>query len=807
MTLPPSSSLSSSSSAVTFADLLRSHRTAAGLTQEELADKAHLSVDAISALERGERRRPRKDTIALLADALELAPDDRATFIAAARRTPNAPSEDIQVNGSVTPVVHPVPTRPINLWQMARPHLVAVALLTLALLTVAGVFVPLVVPTFPRALGWIAGLAVLVLLAVVALAPPLRHTLRTTWRVTRHANNVLVSVLLCLVVVITTLFTIRPTAPLAQAQRAGYDFSYSYHRPTHLGGSITIGTIEQFETLSPNGIGGGITWLNLSPIWQGCLVQLPDQRLGLKGWKADQCTEVPTVDNGGESADERTTTFHIDPRAVWSDGVPITADDFLFGQRLVTDPNLNGGWPSPPMSLTTPDAHTVRIQWEKPNFDYLSTLSSLYPSPLHVYGVGKFAGIFDPATGAYNSRLAQQLSRSPEFMSTIPVDDGPFTVQSFVPDHQLVLVKNPRFFSNFFHTPALDKITVMTVAQDFLPQFAAGLHPLPQMEDDLINRYRQGALDLAAPSEPFILRQLGDIPKGQAQIASAADTIELAFNQRQEAPNAKSNGGVSIFTDRRVRQAFIEAFDRCAAVQALLGNVACDDPNIFTDESDAMAAVAGYDPTFKLPVYNPSDAARLLDSAGYRVVDGVRRDRDGVTPLALDLLVSPGASASLSLAEQMQQDFARYLRVGVTIDDKQIAFWKKASPIQTGVFDLMMDDSENSIDPINRLTNDKGTFDKDAIYKGNNPFGIIDPQMNQRDQLAAQTPSDEQRAVILLNLHRDFSRQYYFEPLYIHASIALKKPTLCNFKLWPDSWSFLWNIADWYVAQGTQGCP
>src|SRR5258706_5384406 len=94
----PSSS-SSSSSSLTFADLLRHHRAAAGLTQEELAEHAHLSVDAISTLERGTRRAPRKDTVALLADALALAPEERAAFALAARRSPAAalaatPAED-----------------------------------------------------------------------------------------------------------------------------------------------------------------------------------------------------------------------------------------------------------------------------------------------------------------------------------------------------------------------------------------------------------------------------------------------------------------------------------------------------------------------------------------------------------------------------------------------------------------------------------------------------------------------------------------------------------------------------------------
>jgi predicted ATPase/class 3 adenylate cyclase len=69
----------------TFGGLLRRHRLAAGLTQGELAERAGLSVRGINDLERGARLTPRKDTVALLADALGLAGTERAAFAAAAR--------------------------------------------------------------------------------------------------------------------------------------------------------------------------------------------------------------------------------------------------------------------------------------------------------------------------------------------------------------------------------------------------------------------------------------------------------------------------------------------------------------------------------------------------------------------------------------------------------------------------------------------------------------------------------------------------------------------------------------------------
>ncbi len=69
----------------TFADLLRHLRTSASLSQEELAERAGLSLRGISDLERGVRRTPHLSTVRLLADALELSPVDRQALFATAR--------------------------------------------------------------------------------------------------------------------------------------------------------------------------------------------------------------------------------------------------------------------------------------------------------------------------------------------------------------------------------------------------------------------------------------------------------------------------------------------------------------------------------------------------------------------------------------------------------------------------------------------------------------------------------------------------------------------------------------------------
>jgi transcriptional regulator with XRE-family HTH domain len=72
---------------LTFGDLLRRHRNSAGLTQEDLAERTGLTPQAISLLERGERRRPHRFTVQKLAEALGLEGGDLASFEAATRRS------------------------------------------------------------------------------------------------------------------------------------------------------------------------------------------------------------------------------------------------------------------------------------------------------------------------------------------------------------------------------------------------------------------------------------------------------------------------------------------------------------------------------------------------------------------------------------------------------------------------------------------------------------------------------------------------------------------------------------------------
>lgn len=86
----------------TFGVRLKRLRVTAGLTQEALAEHAGMSAKAVSDLERDPTRRPRLESVTLLADALRLPPKQHALFLAAAR--PDS-----------TPTTTPIPTaRPLR---------------------------------------------------------------------------------------------------------------------------------------------------------------------------------------------------------------------------------------------------------------------------------------------------------------------------------------------------------------------------------------------------------------------------------------------------------------------------------------------------------------------------------------------------------------------------------------------------------------------------------------------------------------------------------------------------------------------
>src|SRR5215218_2050691 len=91
-----------------FGAQLKTLRDAAGFSQEELATISGLSVHAVSALERGERRRPHVETVRALAAALDLTGATRDALLLSARASAQEAASDELVGSPL-----PVPVTPL----------------------------------------------------------------------------------------------------------------------------------------------------------------------------------------------------------------------------------------------------------------------------------------------------------------------------------------------------------------------------------------------------------------------------------------------------------------------------------------------------------------------------------------------------------------------------------------------------------------------------------------------------------------------------------------------------------------------
>jgi oligopeptide transport system substrate-binding protein len=231
------------------------------------------------------------------------------------------------------------------------------------------------------------------------------------------------------------------------------------------------------------------------------------------------------------SADGLVWTFHLRD-AQWSDGAPVTADDFVYAYRRILKPEtasvyayllylvkngqaVNEGKASPEaLGVTALDVRTLQIVLEHPA-PYLPELtkhSAFFPLPRHV--VEKYGDDW-VQPGRY-------------------VSNGPFKLVSWRLGDYVRVEKNPRFF---------DAAKVCVDRIDY--------YPTP---DSVVaeRRVQQGELDLNTSFQSNRIGRLRQQMPDYLRTHTSLATTYLSFN----------TSGVPAFRDVRVRRALSEAVDR-----------------------------------------------------------------------------------------------------------------------------------------------------------------------------------------------------------------------------------------------------
>ena len=249
---------------------------------------------------------------------------------------------------------------------------------------------------------------------------------------------------------------------------------------------------------------------------------------------------VPGVASSWEtSPDGKTWTFHLRHDVVWSDGVPLTADDFVFALRRLMDPAQaseyasvlyviknaeavnSGKLPGTALGIAAPDPYTLiyTLEHPAPYFLELAKHQTMLPAPRHV--VEKWGDAWSQP-GHY-------------------VSDGPYKLVSWKLGDHVHVVKNPLFFD-------ADKVCVDEVNYYPTTDYVAAE-----------KRVLSGELD---ENDTFSLNRVAFLRKetpGYVHTHTFLGTDYFVFNQHDPGP----------LRDKRVRLALAMSIDRDFITQTL----------------------------------------------------------------------------------------------------------------------------------------------------------------------------------------------------------------------------------------------
>jgi ABC-type transport system substrate-binding protein len=345
------------------------------------------------------------------------------------------------------------------------------------------------------------------------------------------------------------------------------------------GGTVTVAYTTNLAFLDPAQAYTDDWWLLNGTIYNG-LYQF--DRHG----KPQLCLAAapPTI-----SADGKTWTFKIRPDARFSNGMPVTADDFKFTMTRTLDPNLKPGvsWGQPidaPIfqgaqdfvngkarsvsGIQVVDQHTIRFVLAQP--------FSALPYILAV------------TVNMAMPRAVMQ-HKSADWINTHPLGAGPYMLQSWQRGVKAVLVRNAYYFRT--SRPYIDKI----VALENVPANLIALRIQKGEVDGFGNDQ-----EVAAPD----LRQMSADPRYAGYITTASPAAVTWLDL---------NVNVSPLDKPQIRQAIAMAINRRRLVQLLGGNaIAAYQMYIPLDSQ--------HDPQVdEHPVYpyDPAKAAALVKAAGY----------------------------------------------------------------------------------------------------------------------------------------------------------------------------------------------
>jgi len=420
-------------------------------------------------------------------------------------------------------------------------------------------------------------------------------------------------------------------------------------------------------------------------------------------------TSVPTVQNGGVSADLKTVTFNLRPGLVWSDGKPLDARDVDYSWKLWANPKAAAYNTVFAQDIASADITnnnlTITFHLKNPFVSFVSQWADGglgAPLPAHIFSS------MDPAA----------VLRSPQNLNPTATS-GPFMMSESRPGDHYTIVRNPKYYLASQGLPYLDGVVFRIVAD----------------QNTILKDLQAGSIDSAwflDVSKAVAYQSLSNYQiigdgGGTGTNAYSWEAIWINFNN-------KILGG-----NPEVRQAMAMAVDKQSLIQVArrgFAGVRCQDhPSI---------QVPGYTTSLACPKFDLTAANALLDQHGWvKGSDGVR-SRNGQR---LEFQYST-TSGNLWRSDDQLLNQANFMKIGIKVDIMNYpasTFFGSVLPAgKPGQYDIAEFAESGAFDPDNSilLTCAEKGLGNFAFYCTSQMETLQKQQLSTGDNTARQTAFD-----------------------------------------------------------------
>lgn len=413
------------------------------------------------------------------------------------------------------------------------------------------------------------------------------------------------------------------------------------------GGTLSLAMAEwssQWNIFSANGNVDADTYAVVSALLPSPYHFKAD---GTPYYNADYLTAEPT---STMVAGKQTVTYELNPKAVWSDGTPITYKDYaanwkaLSGTASGYNPSFSVGYDQISSVAEGKSQDEVVVTYSTPFTDWKSLFSDLYPAS--EWGTAN----------DFNKKL----------LTALPLSGGPF-MESAVnqTDQSVTLVPNPKWWGS---KPVLSSIVFKTIAGSATPQaFANG-------EID--------SFDIGVDANGYKTAK----STKNATVLTAGGPMFRALTENASSPDLQ---------DAQVRQAIAEALDRSAIAKSDLTGLPSS--QVLVNNHFYMPNQQGYTNTSgAVGTYSVAAAEKLLDAAGWTLPAGKTYRTKGGKELDLSMLIpsdTPVATNESTLITAM----LKQVGIKVTTSSQGDPFF---TSVAGGQFDLTVFTWEGTTFPL-----------------------------------------------------------------------------------------------------------